>query len=1165
MTWEQALQASEQLTLAGYSDWRLPDINELRSIVDYSRYVPAIDTVLFPDTVSSYYWSSSTYAGRTSLAWRVGFSSGDDNYYGKSYSYYARAVRGGQCGSFADLTISFSAQVSDLATGLPVSGAAVSLGGHTAQTGADGRVTITGLAGGEYELLVSAPGYGDKRLPVSLVAGGTTEQQVVLTGLAGLPADRSVILDVVSKYSDKSRQAFFLAGSFFDLEFQAEVIWNGLAPGYLLFYTGNGSPDEVAADAAGGSRWFDMGADFIPGGRLQVQAVSAGGIASEWVDANIEVTSLPPGMIAPPNNGFSNGDFFYEASLELGLSSPESTDLPADIPLLDGELFAIFKDSPKLAMTSRTGSDGSAEFVLSPTVKLPESPKLQLGPVHFDELTVNGRFLFTYDEFYNSWDFNGGGFSLALGGSKEIGPKYWLVPVGPVPVPVYLRGELGAEMETGFTVQGFSNGQWLVEGYTGPTIDGTIFAGVGFSKALAVEGYGGLELGAEVSFFLPPAARLNLVELGFSGGFQIVTLFFTYNEPLADYSWVWPPDDSEAAAAPVRFDSLDSLDWQPVQRSYSSGLKTTPPAAALAFDSGTEQVLPGQNNIYPFSQPALAPVGSGQMAAWITDDLTKTGNNRTTLVYATLADGSWSAPQAVAEDGTADFYPELAPLPTGALAVWQNSNVVFADDAVIDDIKAGQEIAVAVFDQAGGSWGGVRMLTGNSFMDRSPDLATAGTQAVTVWIANPANSLTGSPTSPNRLMASFFNGSTWSAPAVVADGISAVMESDLAYNGTTATYVYTVDADGDLGTVNDQDLYTVSWDGSSWSAPLRLSNDELQDVNPQLVYDLTGDLLLLWFREGEFMMARNLDMGQATAVVSHVNSSGAADFRLSAGSTGQLFLSWPDTGEQGQDIFTALYDPALQLWSRPVQLTDSIALERDLAVGHNADGDLVLVYNKVAVTMGSESVDVGGTVRDIATPIPGEVSLCSSVIPNTVDLAVSTVQPLRSVPEEPEAGGVIDLTVTVDNVGTAAVSNAAVDFYYGDPGVDGVLIGSRRIIAGPLLAGESAVVTVSDWPVPDHPVPGREMVAGAVEYELYIWPLGENRPDAPVVTGLTASQYVVPEDLLPGTTYVWQVAAINANGETVGPEWTFTTMAAEKGSLFFPVRSRDGKVHIIKL
>jgi len=60
--WEGALAYCEDLDLAGHSDWRLPDVKELLSIVDNTRYNPAIDTTVFPGTDSSHYWSSSTFA-----------------------------------------------------------------------------------------------------------------------------------------------------------------------------------------------------------------------------------------------------------------------------------------------------------------------------------------------------------------------------------------------------------------------------------------------------------------------------------------------------------------------------------------------------------------------------------------------------------------------------------------------------------------------------------------------------------------------------------------------------------------------------------------------------------------------------------------------------------------------------------------------------------------------------------------------------------------------------------------------------------------------------------------------------------------------------------------------------------------------------------------------
>lgn len=100
-TWESAIADCESLSLANHDDWRLPDRNELLSLVDYSRYNASIDPSFFPDTIMfTYYWTSTTCAAVSSYSWLVYFCHGNILYWNKLIAYgYVRAVRAGNSGS----------------------------------------------------------------------------------------------------------------------------------------------------------------------------------------------------------------------------------------------------------------------------------------------------------------------------------------------------------------------------------------------------------------------------------------------------------------------------------------------------------------------------------------------------------------------------------------------------------------------------------------------------------------------------------------------------------------------------------------------------------------------------------------------------------------------------------------------------------------------------------------------------------------------------------------------------------------------------------------------------------------------------------------------------------------------------------------------------------
>lgn len=108
LTWKQAVEASgvswgaalayaEASTYyGGYSDWRLPNLKELRSLVEECRVSPSINTTYFPGAPTSNFWSASPAVHFTNYAWAVSFSNGGAGSYARTLGFAVRLVRGGQ-------------------------------------------------------------------------------------------------------------------------------------------------------------------------------------------------------------------------------------------------------------------------------------------------------------------------------------------------------------------------------------------------------------------------------------------------------------------------------------------------------------------------------------------------------------------------------------------------------------------------------------------------------------------------------------------------------------------------------------------------------------------------------------------------------------------------------------------------------------------------------------------------------------------------------------------------------------------------------------------------------------------------------------------------------------------------------------------------------------
>ena len=101
INWNDALAYCQNLIYAGFTDWRLPNLNELASLISYDRIEPASKFPGMQSDWQNYYWTSSTNILGSSDALAVNFAAGSiesSDKSGVNFFYHARCVRSDICG-----------------------------------------------------------------------------------------------------------------------------------------------------------------------------------------------------------------------------------------------------------------------------------------------------------------------------------------------------------------------------------------------------------------------------------------------------------------------------------------------------------------------------------------------------------------------------------------------------------------------------------------------------------------------------------------------------------------------------------------------------------------------------------------------------------------------------------------------------------------------------------------------------------------------------------------------------------------------------------------------------------------------------------------------------------------------------------------------------------
>ena len=983
-------------------------------------------------------------------------------------------------------------------TGHPFPDATITIASQSITTDQSGKYNFNPLSPGTYSVTVTKDGYAGLSNSVVISPGVQSVKNFTLR-----QASTSDPL-VTNISTSQSGFRYYLPGIDFPVTYTANVSWGSHQAGKVLFITPK-KTYEVPWSGTQASQQINIGQDFDPCATLKVVAVAADGVMSQPKAADFIVTK--PLASDPTNLGnFTNlttNGFSYKFALSLNrpLIDQGIADgvIAKDIPIFGNKGFGL-KFIPDLEFEFNIAEGKGTYSVLWPDLNMAENLKYKwtrrknehglkdllntlkhlvetkgLDQRHFPKTNIAGYefALFPMIQVETAFDQNSctsGGTAwndTGFVGMAASGEMEWVYQAPPTPVfpwvPWYVKASLGVESDLLVNVNQLLGGKLAGTGDLNPKVSGSVGAGVNDVGGIEGTFTGGIDSSWQWN--------------NGSGGLDQAYLYEELQARIYAFWWEGKSDTKRweqclagscqpSATALSLLGAHSAPTFTPIARDYlkapGAGTFRKIPAYtlktfALTTEPYTVAVTPIATSTYPLSSAALSSAGDNVNLLWITDNSSRSSVNKSMLVHASFDGAAWSTPVPVADDGTADSHPVALTFSDGGMvAAWEDEKSPLADTATLDDAVAGLEISAAVYNPTTKTWGSFGRRSANDSLDRTPKLAgVARNNVLLTWLGNEANDLLGSSTKPNKLWYSFYDGAAWSAPLVAAVIPNAVKRYSVVYDGTDANVVLAAHGSDDLTTLDNLELYRLTFSGGTWGAPTRLTTDTVIDDNPQLALDTSGAVVLNWVRGNELSSVVNFDFNARTVIRAETSySSNLADFRQAAATDGKVALIYAQPSEgSSSDLFGVFYDPLFRTWGKPKQLTADPETEQYPGIAFQGTETLIAVYNRKLL------LNADGTLPTTTTATDLYLLKHTLGVDLALDGASMTVAPFNPAP-----GDAATITITARNMGDKPVSAPVVAFYNGDPAAGGSKIGAA-VITGVFNAGDSRDVTLA-WTIP---------------------------------------------------------------------------------------------------
>ena len=462
-----------------------------------------------------------------------------------------------------------------------------------------------------------------------------------------------------------------------------------------------------------------------------------------------------------------------------------------------------------------------------------------------------------------------------------------------------------------------------------------------------------------------------------TGSYKFLKWFEYQDQP--DKPWLsvkWPTTPGGLLGEPVFSSEFTPSIYLPI---YTDQVMRQKDDKVLTRILGTEAEQTLVADAFTFTIPRQATSGNKRMVVytWARSDVPR--EQALELKYIYFENGAIVSQEAITIDTRVQDSEDLIATPEGNfLLACVSCNVdgfTLPGEDFDQNLQASAphlEIAWAKFDTGTKTWSALNYLTNNSTPDYEPHLCLNHENKVMLFYSAQTNvDYTASPTAPETIMYSIYDGSSFGAIKTVLSGITSPIVYDCAAYASKTWLVISRDADDDELTTPDTHLYAMAYKGATpaWDAtPTELTTGAIFDESPHLMKTADGSPLLAWqhndrlvYSTGEPLAANPVFLtdgqGDGNGSLVQYQQLPNGDFLIFS-YTVSPWNSLPDAPVT-DDIVYDYVEPEYGSWG-PTRMTSDELVEMKLQVAPLPDDAVSALYTKRELTENKDGIPIFG-------------------------------------------------------------------------------------------------------------------------------------------------------------------------------------------------------------